>query len=85
MRFLMWLSWEPDRAKEMTERFKKWVTPEGVKGILPTHTVMGRNEAFSITEVDDPKLLAIYDRRWRDIAVVEFIPIMETSEIVKIE
>ena len=85
MRFLVWMSWEPDKANEVTERFKKWVTPEGVKGILPTQTVMGRNEAFSIIEIDDPKLLAVYDRRWRDIAVFEMLPIMESSEIVKIQ
>jgi hypothetical protein len=78
MRFLSLLSWEPDKAKEITERFLKWVPPEGLKWILPPHTVMGQNQTVSIVEIDDPKVLAKVDRYWRDIAVFESSPIMDS-------
>jgi hypothetical protein len=85
MRFLISMSYEPDKAKEVTERFKKWVTPEGVKTILPTITVMGRNRSVTVWDVDDPKLLAILERRWRDLGVLEILPIMESTQIAKIQ
>jgi len=85
MRFLTILSWKPEKAKEITERFKKWTPPEGLKWILPPHTIMGQNQTISIVESDDPIVLAKIDRFWRDISTFETKPIMASSEIMKIE
>jgi len=84
LRFLSILSWEPEKAHEVTERFKKWKVPEGLKWILPPHTLMGRNQSASIVETDDPKVLAKVDRYWRDIAEFESFPIMDSREIAKV-
>jgi hypothetical protein len=85
MRFLTILTWKPEKAKEVTERFKKWTPPEGLKWILPPHTIMGKNQTVSIVESDDPVVLAKIDRFWRDISTFETLPIMASSEIMKIE
>ena len=85
MRFLTILSWKPEKAKEITERFKKWTAPEGIKWVLPTHTIMGKNQSVSIVDADDPVVLAKVDRFWRDISTFETYPIMESREIIKIK
>jgi len=85
MRFLTILKWKPEKAKEITERFKKWTPPEGLKWILPPHTIMGKNQTVSVVEVDDPVVLAKVDRFWRDICTFETNLIMDSREIMKIE
>jgi hypothetical protein len=85
MRFLTVFTWKSEKAKEITERFKKWTPPEGLKWILPPHTIMGKNQTVSIVELDDPVVLAKIDRFWRDIGIFETNPIMASSEIMKIE
>jgi len=85
MRFLIIVSWKPKKAKEITERFKKWTVPEGIKMVLPPHAIMGKNQSVGIVDVDDPVVLAKVDRFWRDISIFEFYPIMETREIIKIK
>ena len=85
MRFFTLLTWKPERAKEVTERFRKWTAPAGLKWILPPHTILGKNQTVSIVETDDPVVLAKVDRAWRDIATFESLPIMDSREIMKIE
>jgi hypothetical protein len=81
MRFLTILTLKTEKAKEATERFKKWTPPEGLKWVLPPHTILGRNQTVSIVEVDDPVVLAKVDRFWRDICTFEIMPIMDSREI----
>ena len=85
MRFLTILKWKPEKAKEITERFKKWTPPEGLKWILPPHTIMGKNQTVNVVEVDDPVVLAKVDRFWRDICTFDTNLIMDSREIMKIE
>jgi len=85
MRFLVILTWKPEKAKEITERFKQWTPPEGLKWILPPHTIMGKNQTVDVVECDDPIVLAKVDRFWRDISTFEMYPIMASSEIIKIK
>jgi hypothetical protein len=79
------MSWKPENAKEITERYKEWTPPEGITYILPPHTMMGRNQSVTVSEVDDPMVLAKIDRAWRDIVTMESCPVMESAEIMKVK
>jgi hypothetical protein len=85
MRYLSILSWKPENAKEITERFKQWKRPEGITYLLPPHTVIGQNKSISVAEIDDPMAMAKIDRYWRDISVFEVYPIMESADIIKVK
>ena len=85
MRFLAVGSYELDKAEAVTERTKSWTCPEGIKIILPGHVIIGQTKSITVIDIEDPKILVKINRAWRDIMIFKFYPIMETSEILKIE
>ena len=84
MRFVSIMSWEPEKAKEVTELFLKWKPPEGFKFLYGPCTVLGGNKTVSIIETDTVALAKI-DRYWREVTKSEIWPIMDTADIAKMK
>ena len=84
MKYMLSLSWKPENAAKISERFMKWKAPEGWTWITPSYTLLGLNRNVCIIEAN-AEALAQGDRDWRDLGVFKAIPVMESSEMVKIK
>jgi hypothetical protein len=52
MRFVTIMSWKPENAKEITERYKQWTPPEGITYI----SLMGDGEGMVASILSPPRL-----------------------------
>jgi hypothetical protein len=82
MRFLITWSWDKKDSKEVTERFTKWKPVGDVKFLLPIHTVIGANKAFTVTESSDIKVMAKNIQPWTDICIYTIEPVMDSRELI---
>jgi len=78
---VMW-SWAPKNDREVTERFKKLKLVGDVKILLPIHTIIGANRAFTIVDTDSAELMTRNTAPWTDICTFEFYPIIDSHEAV---
>ncbi len=84
MKMLVVWWWDPKNAKEVTERFTKWETKGKYKVLYPISTMIGRNKAFGVTEVDDIAELQKDLAMWTDLCTFECIPIMDSTDAVAV-
>lgn len=83
MKFLTIMSWKPENAETITEEFKKWKVPDGMKFLYGPCTVLGGNKSVSIVELND-EAWAKVDRYWRKYCKMEQYPLMDVAELMKI-
>ena len=84
MKFLSIMKWKPEDAEKITELFKKWKAPEGMKFHHGPCTVLGQNKSVSIIETTD-EAWAKVDRYWRTVCTMESYPLMDAVEIINIK
>jgi hypothetical protein len=78
------MSWKQENAQKITELYKQWKPPEGLKILYGPCTVLGGNKSISIFESTD-EAWAKVDRYWRHITHSEVFPLMDAKDIAKIE
>ena len=83
MLFMGILTWEPEKGDEITKRRAEWEYPEGVKVIGEWSDLAG-DRVFSLSELDDPKVMLAAASAWTDVAKLEIVPVMETEEMLKL-
>jgi hypothetical protein len=76
--------WDGKDGAKVTERFKKWQPVGDVKFYFPIHTVIGKNMAFTVTEVDTIETLARNIQPWTDLCKYEISPCMDSRDLVKL-
>lgn len=84
MKFLTIMSWNPEHAETITELYKKWKVPDGIKFLYGPCIVLGGNKSVSIVELNDEAWGKV-DRYWRNYCTMETYPIMEPVKLMKIE
>ena len=84
MKYVSIMSWKSEDAEKVTEHFKKWKVPEGVKWIAGPYTMLGQNKSMSILECTD-EAWVLMDRYWRTLCTWESYAIMESAKIAEIK
>ncbi len=85
MLFMIIFEYEPENRDAIMGRFieKGSMLPEGVKEVGMWSSI-GGSRVFSVYESDDSAALAKFGHEWNDLGVGELVPLMETSEYVKL-
>jgi hypothetical protein len=86
MLFMAVSSWEPGKRDEVAKRSLKIgdaTLPKGVKS-LGQWTVIGGNRSFRLLDVEDPRVMYESARQWTDLFSIEYFPVLETAEVLKI-
>ncbi|VVB88119.1 Uncharacterised protein [uncultured archaeon] len=82
MLFMDVWTWEPEKRREVEERWSEFKYPEEIKVVGEWLDLTG-NRIFILYEVDDQKVMLAVNDMWLDIAEVDSIPVMEAKEVAK--
>jgi hypothetical protein len=86
MLFMTVYSWEPGKRDEVAKRSplnEDAALPKGIKS-LGQWSVIGNNRGFRLLDVEDPEAMYKGAREWTDLFNVEYFPVLETAEVLKI-
>lgn len=83
MRYVAFMAWRPEEAQKVSDLFTSWRKPEGLRYVLPPHTLLGANRSVIVFECPD-EALARVDRYWRQVCCIEIMPVMESEALVKV-
>ena len=84
MKLLMTWGWANENAKEVTKRYSTWKQTGKFKSLYPVSMMVGRNEAFTVVEVDDIAEVLKTTAKWNDICTFEITPIIDSKEAVSV-
>lgn len=76
------MTWEPKDNEEINERYMSWTYPEGYN-MISEWADLSSCRVFIVYELDNEEAYAKATFPWRDISKVETIPVMDTTEAVK--
>ncbi len=76
------MTWEPKDNEEINERYMSWKYPEGYN-MIAEWADLSSCRVFIVYELDNEEAYAKATFPWRDISKVETIPVMDTTEAVK--
>jgi hypothetical protein len=74
--------WAPEKAKEVTARFKEWEPSGKYKMLYPISTIIGSNKGFGVAEVDNIVDLHNDLTQWTDLITYKCSPCMDSREVV---
>jgi len=83
MLFMSIFTWEPEKMDEVVKRRATEKIPEGIK-MVGEWKDLGRGRVFRLYEAADPKAILAMNFAWADLGKAEFIPVMETEEVLKL-
>ena len=84
MKFLITWEWTNENAKEVTKRYSTWKSIGKYKTLYPVSSMVGRNKAFTVVEVDDIAEVVKVTSKWTDLCTFDVIPIIDSKEVVSI-
>jgi hypothetical protein len=84
MKYVGIMSWESEDAEKVTEHFKKWKVPDGLKWHSGPYTMLGQNKSVSIMEATDEAWIKM-DRYWRHLCTWESYAIVESAKMADIK
>ena len=85
MLFMTIFTYDPkDREAVVKRRAEKGrMEPPGVK-VIGEWSYLGGGRVFELCEGDDPRAMLRYSASWADLGKIEFFPVMETEEVMKL-
>jgi len=83
MLFMGICTWEPGDRDKVRKTFAGEKKITGCK-IISTWTDIGGCRSFRLFEADDIKAMIEASNLWTDIVTMEFIPVIESQELIKI-
>ncbi len=83
MLFMAVCTWEPEKTEEVIKRRMAEKIPEGIK-LIGEWKDLGRGRVFRLFEAADPKAILAMRSIWEGITSTEFVPVMETEEVLKL-
>ena len=85
MLFVIIASWKPEKDEEMWKRFTERRIPRSKELEVKGHYhLLNKHKSIVIAEAPDETTIAKSAINWSDLAEVEYIPTMETSEYLKL-
>jgi len=83
MLFMCICTWKPGDRDKVRKTFAGEKKVTGCK-IISTWSDIGGCRSFRLFEADDPKPMVELSNSWTDIVILEFIPVIESQEVIKI-
>ena len=85
MKFMVVYTYEPkDREAVIKKRMEQGeIRPPGIK-TLGEWSYLGTGKVFELVECDDPRAMLGASSQWADLDKLEFYPVMETEEVMKL-
>ncbi len=76
-------SWEPKDSEKVIEHFKKLKPPAGIN-IINQWVDLNGGRYFILYEAENEKAYAEFNLPWSDICIIDSVPVMESTDFIKL-